>query len=620
MSDHAALFLSTIEEPSPLIVAAINAGNLPEAERLCRAQLLTQPDDENLLVLLAISLQFQQRLHEATAIHRRLTELLPDNSVHWCNYASALQAGGSTTEAESAFARSIELDPENVAPKIQMGLLWIQEKEYLRARDVLLDAFELDRESPMVRIHAAQACCLSQDFNGAESLLKAWRHWLPLNDDVLQLELAKLLQLMSDVPAAEALLEDLAVRSPSYMEARLLLAQIYERKNQLDRAETALQAIVSTASVDAAALANEVAHLRASLRLRRGDPSSALELLEASGPRHPGDYTHYFELAQARDKCADAAGTMHALAVAHRLQVEELEHASPEFFLPVAKAMPAEVVRVSAERYRQWPALIAPDAADSPVFIVGFPRSGTTLLEQMLDAHPKLQSMDENPFFNRLAEKLRRHDARILDNLDVLRQLDCDELRKQYLIMVSERINRHWDAQLVDKNPLNMLWVPMICRLFPSAKFILAVRHPCDVILSCYMQNFRSSILGAACSNLERLASAYVQSMEYWIEDAEIFQPNLLVSRYEDLVADVEGHSRRIASFLGLEDPAPLLTFHQHARSKGYIGTPSYTQVIEPVNQRGLDRWKKYPREFETVLPILEPMLRHWGYTADVAS
>jgi predicted Zn-dependent protease len=606
------------QEPFPLIVAAINAGNLPEAERLCRAQLQTQPDDESLLLLLAISLQFQQRLTEATAIHRRLTELFPGSSVHWCNYASALLASGATAEAETAFATSIELDPKNTAPKLQLGLMWMQGKQYLRARDALLDAFDLDRESPMVRIHAAHACCLSQDFNGAESLLKPWREWLPLNDDAAQLELAKLLQLMSQVPAAEALLEELATRNPSYMEARLLLAQIYERKNQLDQAEAALQAIVSTGRVEAGALAHEVAHLRASFALRRGDARSALALLEASGPRHQDDYTHYFELARACDKCADAAGTMRALADAHRLQVKELEHASPEFFQPGAKAMPADVVRVSTEQHRRWPTLIAPDAADSPVFVVGFPRSGTTLLEQMLDAHPKLQSMDENPFFNRLTDKLRRHDARILDNLDVLRQLDCDELRKQYLIMVSERINRQWDAQLVDKNPLNMLWMPVICRLFPHAKFILALRHPCDVILSCYMQNFRSSILGAACSSLERLAAAYVQSMEYWMEDVRIFQPDLLVSRYEDLVADVQGHSRRIAGFLNLDDPVPLLNFHQHARSKGYIGTPSYTQVIEPVNQRGLGRWKKYRREFETVLPVLEPMLRHWDYTGEM--
>jgi hypothetical protein len=202
-----------------------------------------------------------------------------------------------------------------------------------------------------------------------------------------------------------------------------------------------------------------------------------------------------------------------------------------------------------------------------------------------------------------------------MDKLELLQQRDCDELRKLYLIMVSEKIPRRWDAQLVDKNPLNMLWVPLIYRLFPRAKFILAVRHPCDVILSCYMQNFRSSILGAACADLPRLASAYVGAMDYWLQNVSIFQPDVLVSRYEDLVEDFPGHTARIAQFLGLDDSTPMLRFDQHARDKGYIATPSYDQVIEPVNRKGMNRWTRYQQEFELVLPTLERMLRHWGYS-----
>ena len=605
-------------QPTTLIATAISAGRLPEAERLCHVQLQQQPDDEGLLLLLALTLQQQQRPGEALAICRRLTELVPDSSLHWCNLANMLHVTGALAEAEAGFATSMRLDPRNVAPRVQSGLLFMQTKNYLRARDVLLEALEIEPNSPVVRIHAARACSLCQDFQGAETLLKPWREWLPLGDDGLQLELARLLQLMGQVPATEALLEDIASRIPANVEARLLLVQVYERKNQLAQAASALQAIVSAGAAESAGLSNEAGHLRATLARRRGDLLEAVALLREYGPRHAADYSHYFELAKLCDQVADTAGAMDALHVAHKLQVDELKIASPEFFLPEAKAMPADVVRVDADEYRKWPALIAPDSNDSPVFIVGFPRSGTTLLEQMLDAHPRLQSMDENPFFNRLAEKLRRHDERILHNLGVLQQFDCDELRKRYLIMVSERINRRWDAQLVDKNPLNMLWLPMICRLFPHARFILALRHPCDVILSCYMQNFRSSMLAAACSSLERLSAAYVQSMEYWLEDVGIFQPNVLVSRYEDLVGDFPQQSRRIADFLELEDAGPMLGFDRRAREKGYIGTPSYNQVIEPVNSKGLDRWKKYGREFEPLLPRLDPLLQRWGYTAAI--
>ena len=433
--------------------------------------------------------------------------------------------------------------------------------------------------------------------------------------------LAQQLNLLSDAPASAILLEDLLGRNPANSSARLLLAGLYERLNRIDDAESALQPVAQLAAETSNdQLQCEVDHVRATLAMRRGAVNAARTLLAECGPRHAQDYAHYLELGRMHDKLGETDLAMESLRIGHALQTEELGHSSPEHFKPGALALPVDAPALSPEVYARWPSLIAPDAGNSPIFIVGFPRSGTTLLEQMLDAHPGLQSMDENPFFNRLADKLRKHDPAILSNLDLLQQRDCDELRKQYLLMVSATIARDWSAQLIDKNPLNMMWLPLIHRLFPAAKFILALRHPCDVILSCYMQNFRSSILGAACATLPRLATAYVQAMESWLGDAQIIQPRLLVSRYEDLVEDFPSHARQIADFLDLEDATPMLQFDRHARKKGYIATPSYAQVIEPVNRKGIGRWLNYRRQFDEVLPILQPMLRQWSYSADAAS
>jgi hypothetical protein len=96
----------------------------------------------------------------------------------------------------------------------------------------------------------------------------------------------------------------------------------------------------------------------------------------------------------------------------------------------------------------------------------------------------------------------------------------------------------------------------------------------------------------------------------------EVFRPQVLVSRYEDLVTDFPRQTRMIARFLEVAEDAPLREFDVHARNKGYIGTPSYTQVIQPVNRAGLNRWGRYRREFEPLLPVLGPMLQHWGYSS----
>jgi tetratricopeptide (TPR) repeat protein len=601
-----------------LITSALNAGDSLGAEQLCRAALVATPGEENLLFLLAMSLRMQQRMPEAVAVHAELTRLFPMSSLHWANYGAILLKVGLQDEALNALSKSIQTDPGNSAPKIHWGLWLIEQREYLAARNMLLDAFELDRESPIIRIHAARACCLVQDFEGAGQLLRPWRGWLPLNNDGLLLELAQVLAQRGDVPEAAELLEDLLVRRSDHTEARLLLATIYERFNRLEEAEAMASPVVQISTTATLEQRNEAAHFLATLASRRGEQLVARNLLEQWGAQDGGDYAHFFQLAGVYDKLGDVDPALHALREGHRLEAIQRDFRSPERFTVENPALESQAPRISAGQYYNWPSLDAPTAQHSPVFVVGFPRSGTTLLEQMLDAHPSLQSMDENPFFDSLADTLRRHDPRILDDLSVLRQFDCDELRKRYYLLVSERISRVEGTQLIDKNPLNMLWLPLIYRLFPKAKFILALRHPCDVILSCYMQNFRSASLAAACTTLERLAHAYVEVMTQWLADIEVLQPSVMLSRYEELVADPSRQADRLASFLGLEDAAPMLRFDQHARSKNYIGTPSYSQVIEPVNRKGLGRWHRYRREFEPLLPILEPMMRHWGYGTDI--
>lgn len=601
--------------PLEAISAAARVGDFPLVERLSRAALEGQPPRGDLLFFLAVSLQYQNKKDEAIETYARLTEMYPHGAVHWGNYGTALREAGRLDEAEKAYAEAIRLDPKSAAPHVNMGLLEIQRGNYLAARERMLDAIEVEPDQPRARIHAAIACSYCQDFDRCDKLLKPWRQWLPLEDPALQIELATHLLLLGHGPAAQTVLEELVRRQPANADARLRLATVYERSNRIEDAEALIHAVAAETPLTDVPMRRAIDHAFAALAVRKRDLATARTLLENAGPRSEEDSVYYFNLAEIYDKLGEYDLAMQTLARAHALKVADMKRIAPEQFEPGAPPLPTAVPDVSAEDYARWPAFKAPDAHNSPIFIVGFPRSGTTMLEQMLDAHPGLQSMDENPYFNRLADTLRRHDSRILANLEVLRQYDVDELRKQYLLMVAERIPRRWDAQLVDKNPLNMLWLPFIHRLFPNARYILALRHPCDVVLSCYMQNFRSAILVTAGASLERLASAYVAAMDVWLKHVEVLKPNVLISRYEDVVADLPGQAERLARFLDLEDASPMLRFDQHAREKGYIGTPSYSQVIEPVNRKAVDRWMRYRTYFEPILPILEPMIRKWGYT-----
>lgn len=597
------------------ISAAIQTARFAEAERLCGEALQQTPDNPDVLLLLALVHQQTGRYGEAIAIFAQLARLDPGNSLHWNNYVGALSAAGELETAERECREALTASPDDAELLDKLGIIQLRRRNPLGARDTLLRAFGKAPTSPEIRIHAARACVECRDYR-SDDLTRPWRDWIPL-ESTLQYELADLKIQSGDAPAALELLEDLLEREAADLPARLLLANVYERVNRLEDAEALLDDIIAGGTDLDTNAWREISHQRAQLAFRKGDFAQARSLLEQTEPRTDIDYVHFRSLAVACDKMGDTAAAMAALRTAHARQLEELKVVAPHRVEAGAPVLPAAVARVTPDQLRNWPQLKAPNQKQSPIFIVGLPRSGTTLLEQMLDSHPRLQSMDERPFFNILSSQLDNFNIRVPQDLGRLDQSDCDELRKGYLILACSKVPRRWDAQLVDKNPLNMLWVPMIHRLFPEAKFILALRHPCDVILSCYMQNFRSAVLAAASASLERLAQAYVAAMDCWLYHVDLIKPDVFVSRYEDLVADTPAQTRRIAEFLELDDPESMLHFDTRAREKGYIATPSYTQVIEPINRKGMNRWHRYREYFEPILPTLRPMLEHWNYTVD---
>jgi hypothetical protein len=236
------------------------------------------------------------------------------------------------------------------------------------------------------------------------------------------------------------------------------------------------------------------------------------------------------------------------------------------------------------------------------------------MLEQMLDAHPSYVSMDERIIVQDCLKHMKSMGFSYPNQLNLLQPKDLTELRALYWTQAAKVVQCKIGQTLVDKNPLNMLRLPMIRRLFPSARIILALRHPCDVILSCYMQDFRSPAFMILCSTLERLAKSYVNAMNFWIHHQPFLPPDPLILRYEDTVTNFPGQVENIANFLGIQDRHPLERFAEHAAAKGYISTPSYSQVIKPVNRSALARWLPYRAYFEPLFPILRPVAEHWGY------
>jgi hypothetical protein len=170
---------------------------------------------------------------------------------------------------------------------------------------------------------------------------------------------------------------------------------------------------------------------------------------------------------------------------------------------------------------------------------------------------------------------------------------------------------------VIDKNPLSMIRMPLIHRLFPDAKIILAMRHPCDVVLSCYMQNFKATEAMSSFLDLSNASRTYDRIFAYWEKCREVLPINVHMLRYEAMIEDLESTTRPLFDFLDLPWEEQVLDHQKTAIGRGFIRTPSYAQVTEKIYSSASGRWNRYRGYMTEVLPILEPWVSRYGYRLD---
>ena len=601
------------------MVALAERGAFGEAERAARECVTRRPDEELAWSVLGFSLLQQQRVREATEIYQQAATRFPGNPLHWNNLGTAMRRNGQLREAEQAYARALQLQPDNPQFLANMGLLYLEWKRVVAARDYLWRAFQLNPADYEARIFGCQMCLECGDDDRAEQILRDWKSWVGLIESPLRVDLAAMLLRIGQSADGEQLLRQQLDDPQSGTAARARLVMTLERFNRLDEARALLERLPEPATIEDADLRGEIIEARAVMAARGKDPAHARALLE-SLLGEPGaerrDTMTWFLLAKLCDKQGDAAACMEYLRLAHESQMKIAVQLVPELVEPSSNPMNIADYYVREQDFRNWEPVAAPTLEDSPIFVLGFPRSGTTMLEQMLDAHPGMASMDEQPFIQRVIERMQSMGLEYPDQLGDLDEAQCTVLRDTYWQAVARVVQLQPGQRLVDKNPLTMLRLPLLARLFPNAKIIFVVRHPCDVVFSNYLQHFNAPAYIALCSTLPRLANGYATAMRFWNRHVALLEPQVFEWRYEDAVRDFEGHVERLGKFLQLDDTAPLRRFSEHASRKGYIGTPSYAQVVQPVYASSIGRWQRYRTYFEPVLPLLEPAMRHWGYDA----
>lgn len=188
------------------------------------------------------------------------------------------------------------------------------------------------------------------------------------------------------------------------------------------------------------------------------------------------------------------------------------------------------------------------------------------------------------------------------------------QARNAYFAELDRHVDRSFSGLIVDKLPLNMLGLPAIYCLFPDARVIFAQRHPCDAVLSGFMQSFTLNDAMACFLRIEDSADFYDAAMSLFARSRDALPLAAHTLVYEELVADPGGALRPLIEFLGLEWRPELLDHRATAKARGAIITPSYDQVIQPLNKAPSGRWRRYEAQLEPALPVLLPWAKRLGY------
>ncbi|MCS6851376.1 MAG: tetratricopeptide repeat protein [Gemmataceae bacterium] len=562
-------FREAVRLQPDLYLARSNLGQLlleldqaDEALVHCQEAVRLRPEFAEGLSNLGNVLRAQGKIDEAKECYRRALQLKPNEAMIHGNLGQALQEEGNLDEAIACYQESLRLQPQSARVETFLASALMAKERYAEAIEHYRKALQLQPDHAEAR-------------NG----------------------LGNALQEQGDLEGARVCYEEALRLKPDLAEAHVNLGGLYAELGDLEQARRCYREALNHDPNNAAAYGLLATHERG--RLSEEDVAAMHALLQRE---HLSDWRRallHHGLAHVYDYRGDYAAAAEHARQANACRREVWVHQGKTYHRAdhtgFVRFLSKQFSPAFFERVRGWGV-----ASELPVFVFGLPRSGTTLLEQILASHPQVFGAGEltlaKEIFDRVPRLLGREEppAACVPHLtrSVIEQSAQEHLRRLRGLHAKA-------LRIVDKMPDNYLWLGFLAAMFPSAKFIYSRRDVRDVAWSCWLTNFKQIRWACDWEDIAWRIICHVRLMEHWRQVLPV--PMLEVS-YEETVADLEGTARRMIDFIGLDwDPA-CVAFHQ---TKRVVRTASLSQVRQPIYSRSVGRWRHYADELQPLLRLL---------------
>lgn len=564
-----------LQQAAERAAEAFNQGDYVGARQICLEILEDAPGQVDALLILATLCRASGQSEAAIMLLQRILRLEPDDLAAAHELAGVLLDCRRLPEAEVCARNAVRLAPDNATSHRLLGMILTEnhqphagEFHYIRALDIA----------------------------GPDGITLANLAWNQ--------------KLQGRIEEARRLYREATALEPDVYLTWLGWAQTEEAGRDLESASRYLE---RAKELDPGA---DTTALEAGLLARKGAHEAALALLEKASHR-PGGPTSGELLAKA--SLLDRLGR-HDDAFAAMLAGKARIRQDSQCYAEAEASSLADRLRAFfvSSRLALLPSVQAPRSGVQPIFICGAPRSGTTLVEQILSAHPAVAAGDELPAVAQVMAAAPQMLGSPLGYPEALSELwmgdqrdGLERLRDEYLRRARKLVEiAPHNTHFTDKMPFNEMQLGLIGLMFPSAPIVHVLRHPLDVMLSMMMNDLTH---GFECASaLETAARHYMRVFDLVAHYRQEMPLRYLALRYEDLVEDLEPNVRRLLGFAGLDFDEGCLRFDENRR---LARTASYAQVTEKLYSRSVYRYRSYLRHLAPVVPILEPAIDALGYS-----
>jgi len=511
----------------------------------------------------------------AEAAYQKAVGLAPYYQSAWLNLALLRMGSGDNGSAVTHLEKLLEFNPAHAEAWLNLGICRQIQREFEPARKAFEQALQLTPEEP-----------------------RLWRHMAGLHRELL-----------NNAEAITCFRKALAL-TPNDSDLWAELISTLELQSDLDGAETAIAEGLKTLPFDINILFES-----AKIERRRGKAEDAYATLKSIPLQklHPRLHQAYhFELATAADRNGHYDEAMAEFGKGNAMASTSIRARQTD-----KGALARQITAVSQWLEQGAPTAEFESAEDTGAdlcFLIGFPRSGTTLLDVMLDGHSNVLTLEEKPTIERVAFRLDRLPGHYPFAMETLGADQRRELRALYREQIADvRLPEH--AVVIDKMPIRTVHAAFMHRLFPEAKFLFTERHPCDVVLSNYMQNYALNEAMIQFARLDTAVSTYDAVMQLWQKTLQKL-PGLPVHslQYEALIEAPEQTLRGVCDFLGIAWQSGIDQHRDALGKRGAISTNSYHQVSEPIYQRSKFRWVNYHTYLQPYMKILKQHIDRMGY------